>query len=150
MWRRICWLRSRDLAGWSGASSWKNKKKCFDLQRRGAWSGPAGVPAVGRRVQILPDGVVVHGGRQRHKDVPDGVGEGDDAVALEEDDAGAVDAAAVQQLPEALGVVLEETPALVNPRPRRRLASAKKTSHVRTLNQPQVQLELKLQLSQRP
>lgn len=70
-----------------------------------------------RRVQIFPDGVVVHGGRQRHEDVPDGVGEGDDAVAPEEEDAGDVDEAAARQLLEALGVALRETPPLLKPRP---------------------------------
>lgn len=50
----------------------------------------------------------MHGGSQRHEDVPDGVGEGDDAVALEEEDAEAVDEAAARQLLEALGVVLED------------------------------------------
>lgn len=55
-------------------------------------------------VQILPDGVVVHGGSERHKDVPDGVGERDDAVTLEEEDAEAVDEAAARQLLKAVGV----------------------------------------------
>lgn len=50
----------------------------------------------------------MHGSSQRHKHVPDGVGEGDDAIALEEEDAGAVDEAAARQLLQALGVVLQE------------------------------------------
>lgn len=61
----------------------------------------------GSLVQVLPDGVVVHGGRQCHEHVPDGVGEGDDAVALEEDDAEAVDEAAARQLVEPVSVVLK-------------------------------------------
>lgn len=60
----------------------------------------------GGLVEVLPDGVVVHGRGQRHKHVPDGVGEGDDAVALEEEDAQAVDEPAVGQLVEAVGVAL--------------------------------------------
>lgn len=64
--------------------------------------------SVGRRVQIFPDGVIVHGGSQRHKHVPDGVGERDDAIALEEEDASAVDQATARQLLETIGVVLEE------------------------------------------
>lgn len=51
----------------------------------------------------------MHGRGQRHKHVPDGVGEGDDAVALEEEDAEAVDEPAAGQLVEAVGVALQET-----------------------------------------
>ena len=57
---------------------------------------------------FLPDGVVVHGGRQRHEHVPDGVGEGDDAVRLEEDHAQAVDEAPERQLHHTLRVALRE------------------------------------------
>lgn len=64
--------------------------------------------ALGRRVQVLPDGVIMHGGSQRHEDVPDGVGEGDDAIALEEEDAEAVNETAARQLLETLRVVLQE------------------------------------------
>lgn len=46
----------------------------------------------------------MHGGGERHEDVPDGVGEGDHAVALEEEHAQAVDEAAARQFVEALGV----------------------------------------------
>lgn len=73
------------------------------------WSGLAQGFAVDRRVQVFPDGVVVHGGSQRHEHVPDGVGEGDDAITLEEEDAEAVDETAARQLLETLGVVLEES-----------------------------------------
>lgn len=62
----------------------------------------------GGLVEVFPDGVVVHGRGQRHKHVPDGVGEGDDAVALEEEDAQAVDESAAGQLVEAVGVALRE------------------------------------------
>lgn len=60
----------------------------------------------GRLVQVLPDGVVVHGRSQRHEHVPDGVGEGDNAVALEEEDAEAVDESAIRQLVETVRVAL--------------------------------------------
>lgn len=63
----------------------------------------------GGLVEVFPDGVVVHGRGQRHKHVPDGVGEGDDAVTLEEEDAEAVDEPAAGQLVEAVGVALQET-----------------------------------------
>lgn len=62
----------------------------------------------GGLVEVLPDGVVVHGGSQRHEHVPDGVGEGDDAVALEEEHAQAVDEAAVRQLVKTVGVALQK------------------------------------------
>lgn len=64
------------------------------------------VVGTGGLVEVFPDGVVVHGSSQRHKHVPDGVGEGDDAVALEEEDAEAVDEAAAGQLVKTLGVAL--------------------------------------------
>lgn len=64
--------------------------------------------AVGRRVQVFPDGVIMHSGSQRHEHVPDGVGEGDDAITLEEEDAEAVNETAARQLLETLGVVLQE------------------------------------------
>lgn len=50
----------------------------------------------------------MHGGSQRHEHVPDGVGEGDDAIALEEEDTEAVNEATTGQLLETLSVVLEE------------------------------------------
>lgn len=48
----------------------------------------------------------MHGSSQCHKHVPDGVGEWDDAVALEEEDTKAVDEAAIRQLVKPLGVGL--------------------------------------------
>lgn len=45
----------------------------------------------GSPVEVFPDGVVVYGRSQRHKHVPDGVGEGDDTVALEKEYTEAVD-----------------------------------------------------------
>lgn len=74
----------------------------------GAWSGPAEGVGVGGRVQVFPDGVIMHGGSQRHEHVPDGVGEGDDAIALEEEDAQAVNETAARQLLETLRVALQE------------------------------------------
>lgn len=64
----------------------------------------------GGLVEVFPDGVVVHGRSQRHEHVPDGVGEGDDAVALEEEHAEAVDESAAGQLMKPLSVALQETP----------------------------------------
>lgn len=52
----------------------------------------------GSIVEVLPDGVVVHCRRQRHEHVPDGVGEWDDAIALEEEDTEAVDESSTGQL----------------------------------------------------
>lgn len=57
-------------------------------------------------VEVFPDGVIVHGRSQRHKHVPNGVGEGDDAVALEEEYAEAVDESAAGQLVKPLSVAL--------------------------------------------
>lgn len=65
-----------------------------------------GVYAAGL-VEVFPDGVVVHGRSQRHEYVPDGVGEGDAAVALEEEHAEAVDESTAGQLLEALCVALQ-------------------------------------------
>lgn len=65
----------------------------------------------GAAVKILPDGVVMHGGCRGHEQVPNGMGERDDAVALEEDHAQAVNQAPTGELVKSLGVVLwaEET-----------------------------------------
>ena len=62
----------------------------------------------GGLVEVFPDGVVVYGRSQRHEHVPDGVGEGDDAVALEEEHAEDIDEAAARQLLHALRVALQE------------------------------------------
>lgn len=51
----------------------------------------------------------MHGRCQRHEHVPDGVGKRDDAVALEEKDAEAVDESAAGQLVEPVSVALQET-----------------------------------------
>lgn len=69
----------------------------------------------GGLVEVFPDGVVVHGRSQRHKHVPDGVGEGDDAVALEEEHTEAVDEPTAGQLVKPLSVALQ------NPRNKGRL-----------------------------
>lgn len=89
---------------------------CSDASHsEGAWSGLAGGVPAGGRVQVPPDGVVVHGRRQRHEDVPDGVGERDHAVTLEEEHAGAVDEAAARQLLQPLRVALGGEPELKHP-----------------------------------
>lgn len=49
-------------------------------------------------VKVLPDGVVVYGCSHGHKQVPNGVSEGDDAVAFEEDNPQRVAGSAEQQL----------------------------------------------------
>lgn len=51
----------------------------------------------------------MHGGSQRHKHVPDGVSKGDDAVALEEEHAEAVDESSAGQLVKPLRVALQRT-----------------------------------------
>lgn len=72
------------------------------------WSGLEEGFGAGRVVQVLPDGVVMHGGSQSHKHVPDGVSKGDDAVALEEEYAEAVDESSTRQLLQAVRVALEK------------------------------------------
>ena len=57
-------------------------------------------------VEVFPDGVVVYGCSHGDKQVPNGVGKRDDAVALEEDHPQAVEGPADQQLiqPSLLGL----------------------------------------------
>lgn len=57
-------------------------------------------------VEVLPDGVVMDGGRRGHEDVPDGVGKRNDAVALEEHHAQAVDRTAPRHLRQSFRVAL--------------------------------------------
>lgn len=57
-------------------------------------------------VEVFPDGVVVHGCSQRHKHMPDGVGKGDDTVALEEEHTETVDESTTGQLVKPLSVAL--------------------------------------------
>lgn len=63
----------------------------------------------GAAVQVLPDGVVVDGGCQRHEHMPDGVSERNHAVRFEEDDAQAVDEASERQLIQPVCVTLLKT-----------------------------------------
>ena len=63
----------------------------------------------GSLVEVFPDGVVVHGRSQRHENMPDGVGKGDDAIALEEKHADAVDESSIGQLTKTLSVALRNT-----------------------------------------
>lgn len=67
--------------------------------------GHLGLQGAGQ-IEVPPDGIVVGAGAKRHKQVPDGVGEGDPSVALEEHGADAVEGASGHQLPDALGVRL--------------------------------------------
>lgn len=59
----------------------------------------------GTSVQVLPDGIVVHGSCCGHKQVPDGMGEGDDAITLEEHNSQAVNQAPTGELLKAVGVI---------------------------------------------
>lgn len=106
--RLFCGMREAEV---------RRKREVGRARRRGRSIGrdpphpliPSHVPDhVGRRaaVEVLPDGVVVHGRGQRHKHVPDGVGEGDDAVAFEEKHAQTVDQPPPRQLLETVCVVL--------------------------------------------
>lgn len=79
------------------------------------WSRLEEGVGAGGLVEVFPDGVVVHGRSQRHEHVPDGVGEGDDTVALEEEHAEAVDESTAGQLVKPLSVALQ------NPQNKRRL-----------------------------
>lgn len=63
----------------------------------------------GGLVEVFPDGVVVHSRSQRHEDMPDGVGEGDDAITLEEEHTEAVDESTACQLLKPLSVALQKT-----------------------------------------
>lgn len=63
----------------------------------------------GAAVQVLPDGVVVDGGCQRHEHVPDGVSERNYAIRFEEDDTQAVDEASERQLVQPVCVTLFKT-----------------------------------------
>lgn len=76
--------------------------------RPGLWSRLEEGVGAGGLVEVFPDGVVVHGRSQRHEHVPDGVSEGDEAVALEEEHAEAVDEATTGQFLKPLGVALNK------------------------------------------
>lgn len=69
-----------------------------------SWSRVEEGVGAGSLVEVFPDGVVVHGRSQRHEHVPDSVGEGDDAVALEEEHTKAVDESSTGQLLKSLCV----------------------------------------------
>lgn len=60
----------------------------------------------GTAVQVLPNGVVVHGSGCGHKQVPDGMGEWNDAVALEEHNSQAVNQAPTGKLLKSVSVIL--------------------------------------------
>lgn len=66
---------------------------CFSLQRS-------------RSVEVPPNGVVVDASSDGHKEVPDGVGKGDAAVAFEEDHPQAVEESTSYQLQESVPVGL--------------------------------------------
>lgn len=61
-----------------------------------------GLDLIGRLgVEVLPDGVVVYGCSHSYEQVPDGVSEGDDAVAFEKDHPQAVAGSAHQKLTQS-------------------------------------------------
>lgn len=64
-------------------------------------------------VEVPPDGVVMHGGAYGHEKMPDGVSEGDDAIALEEDDAQAVTGSAHQQFTQSRLLRLQKHTVLI-------------------------------------
>lgn len=68
------------------------------------WSRIEEGVGAGGPVEVFPDSVVVHGRSQRHEHVPDGVGEGDDAVALKEHHTEAVNESTAGQLLKPLSV----------------------------------------------
>lgn len=59
----------------------------------------------GTSVKILPNGIVVYGGGCGHEQVPDGMGEWNDAIALEEHDSQAVDQAPTGKLLKSVSVI---------------------------------------------
>lgn len=82
------------------ANSRKNSLPAFT-----SWSGAMSSrrlhPIGWLGVQVLPYGVVVHGGSHGDEQVPDGMGERYDAVAFEEYDPQAVEGATHKQLVQA-------------------------------------------------
>lgn len=70
-------------------------------------SGRFGLQCIGP-VEVPPNGIVMDASSNGHKEVPDGVGEGDAAITFEEDHAQAVENPAGHQLWEAIPVGLRE------------------------------------------
>lgn len=58
----------------------------------------------GTSVKVLPNGIVVHGSCGGHEQVPDGMGERNDAIALEEHDSQAVNQAPTGELLKSVSV----------------------------------------------
>lgn len=69
--------------------------------------GHLGLQCTGQ-VEVPPDGIVVGTSTKCHKEVPDGMSEGNPPITLEEDHAQAVEDPSCHQLPDALGVGLLE------------------------------------------
>lgn len=59
----------------------------------------------GTSVQVFPDGVVMYCSCRGHEQVPDGVGEWDDAIALEEHNSQAINQAPTREFVKSVGVV---------------------------------------------
>lgn len=59
----------------------------------------------GTSVKILPNGIVMHRGCRGHEQVPDGVGEWNDAVALEEHNSEAINDAPTGKFVKSVSVI---------------------------------------------
>lgn len=60
-----------------------------------------------RPIEVPPNSVVMSASSERHKEMPDGMGEGDAPITLEEDRTEAVEDAASQQLHQTIRVGLQ-------------------------------------------
>jgi hypothetical protein len=60
----------------------------------------------GTSVQVFPNGIVVYGSCRGHKQVPDGMGERNDAIALEEHNSQAVNQSPTGELLKSVSVIL--------------------------------------------
>lgn len=92
----------------ASVGSWGSRRVRQEAYGMRSWSRIEEGVGAGSGVEVFPDGVVVHRRRQRHKHVPDGVREGDDAVALEEEHAEAVDEPSAGHLEKTVGVALHK------------------------------------------
>lgn len=89
---------SKEAASDSAGASHENNLGCFMRGQRSTLSS-GGLDLTGwLGIKILPDGVVVNGCPHRHKQVPNGMSEGDDAIAFKKDNPQRVAGAAKQQL----------------------------------------------------
>lgn len=75
--------------------------------------GHLGLQGAGK-VEVPPDGIVVSTSTKCHKQMPDGMGKGDPAVALEEHHAQAVEDPSSHQLPDPFSVGLSVRTSIVH------------------------------------